>query len=225
MIVYNVNKGIDQALSKHCNFMQDNIDDELTEEYSQLANEAISFRQEVLNALGRPDDAITSIKVLQMSCAEYSAFRRNVKQLLIDSIGRDITDDEAIERIDHLSSYLVPKLKEFRDTICGYLNIHSEDTRDDMQKAVDNIYSLIRFKQCHELIVKEANQFRHDVKQLLIDRIGRDIKDDEAIAEIKRLQRQSLEADTPRPIDQIEIAKLKRELSIANKVIARLVGE
>lgn len=102
---------------------------------------------------------------------------------------------------------------------------------DDAISFVEHLIDRYKhWERDHEFI-----QFALEVKQLLIDLVGRDISNDEAIAEIKQLQ---LTGDKDREIERLKneyqqklienekyVAKLIGDIRFANKVIARLVGE
>ena len=131
-------------------------------------------------------------------------FRSQIKQALYEGVRKDkypsideFPDDDAISFVEHL------------------IDRHKHWGRDH-----------------------EFTQFALEVKQLLIDLVGKGISNDEAIAEIKRLQQSTQPIDIlemsvnaneirEKEFDVLleEVTKLKSDLRIANKVIARLVGE
>ncbi len=128
----------------------------------------------------------------------------------------------------------------FRDRVKQALNLGGKDLSDD--DAIVFVERLIsrhkHWERDHEFI-----RFAIEVKQLLIGSyVDATLTNDEAIAEIKRLQ-QLATSNNQDASHEEEIAKLKHtyrqalcenekyiakligDLRIANKVIARLVGE
>jgi hypothetical protein len=151
-------------------------------------------------------------------------FRSQIKQALYEGVRKDkypsideFPDDDAISFVEHL------------------IDRHKHWERDH-----------------------EFTQFALEVKQILIDSVGKDISNEEAIAEIKRLQTNQNRFDSATydpfqdkyKLENIEhaisfratvasyldcsygrneaiakIEQLRHDLIVANKVIARLVGE
>lgn len=131
----------------------------------------------LLYLLGNPDDAIAEIERLQNVGAESSEFRRDVKQHLIDLVGKDLSDQEAIKEIKRLQKVCanaqdkseLQDLKVFRDTICGYLNIEPTKTWQDTSQASSKIAFLTQFKECHDRDIRELDLDRfHEIDQLQI---------------------------------------------------------
>jgi hypothetical protein len=78
----------------------------------------------------------------------------------------------------------IKELAEFRDRVKSLLHVSPEVSDPDSIGFIE--YLMGRYKRWER--DHEVTQFALEVKQLLIDLVGKDISNDEAIAEIKRLQ-------------------------------------
>ena len=202
--------------------------------------ENLAFRANVLATLSNPDNAIAEIKRLQefrdrVKAALYESVRKDkydsyenipdddaitfisnlvsrhkhwerdheivqfaleVKQLLIDKVGKDLTDDEAIAEIKRLQQHEIKRSKS------GEM-------------------------QCLEIENRQLKQQLSGIASFL--GLPNDAKQPEicyAIIEMRKTLSKPQE-NTANLVDNsyIAIENLQHELRIANKVIARLLGE
>ena len=217
-----------------------------------VANE---FRDQVKFLFGEglsDDETIAAIKARRWDQNQSNRFVMAIKETL--SQGK-LSDDEAIAKIKELSeqSQLLGEITDIlnrANTECldhrrfkqeekivltgfrGLCDIHAALFKKRSE------YEIYGSRIINDLLNHEFTQFALEVKQLLIDSVGKDISNEEAIAEIKRLQQSTQPIDIlemsvnaneirEKEFDVLleEVTKLKSDLRIAKKVIARLVGE
>jgi hypothetical protein len=245
------------------------------------AIQAMSFRDRVKAALFEgvhkdkyespetlpDDDAISFVQYL-VSRQKYwkrddevNQFAIEVKQLLIDLVGKDISNDEAIAKIKELAEQTqilgeigdilrmangecfdyrrFKQLIEFRDQVKKLLfhnplQESSETTIDKLKEVINSNSRLHEFwltimdlvgadlSSCHDSIDDFAIS---KIKQLLSVKVG-DVQITGNPSEVAEALRKEVEVyREPLSNEQTVIANLRHDLLVANKVIARLVGE
>jgi hypothetical protein len=129
---------------------------------------------------------------------EFTQFALEVKQLLIDSVGKDISNEEAIAEIEQLTGDKDREIKRLNGDISGiasFLNLPSD------AKQPDICFAIMELKQ-------EKKKYYKGYFQL------------EVISKYLKLP------ENCKPMDiTTEVIELKEELDQAKKIIARLVGE
>ena len=127
---------------------------------------------------------------------ESSQFRENVKQCLIDLVGKDLTDDEAISEIKRLQQVAVDGSSSRSMTgIAQFLGL-PDDT-----KQPDICFAIMELKNKNKKYFKDSFQLEVIAKYL---KLPGDCKPSDIFT---------------------EVIELKEELTQSKKIIARLVGE
>jgi hypothetical protein len=129
---------------------------------------------------------------------EFTQFALEVKQLLIDSVGKDISNEEAIAEIEQLTGDKDREIKRLNGDISGiasFLNLPSD------AKQPDICFAIMELKQ-------EKKKYYKGYFQL------------EVISKYLKLP------ENCKPMDiTTEVIELKEEMDQAKKIIARLVGK
>lgn len=157
---------------------------------------------------------------------DLKEFRKNVNGLfsvaylsdkaILDKIA-DRNDEwfKAVEFRDQIKAALYKGVR--KDT---YESIH-DFSDDDAMSFINHLMD--RYK--HWTRDHEMTQFALEVKECLIDLVGKDLTNYEAIAEIKRLQQVAIVAKEEPIATVVEMNYLRSKVVVLEKVIARLVGE
>jgi hypothetical protein len=233
-------------------------DDQMLARIEKMYNDltaANEFRDQVKFLFGEglsDDETIAAIKARRWDQNQSNRFVMAIKETL--SQGK-LSDDEAIAKIKELSEQ-----SQLLSEIGDILRMANTECLDHYRSKQEEKIVLTGFRRLcdihlalfkkrseyeiygsriiNDLLNHEFTQFALEVKQLLIDSVGKDISNEEAIAEIKRLQQSTQPIDIlemsvnaneirEKEFDMLleEVTKLKSDLRIAKKVIARLVGE
>jgi hypothetical protein len=233
-------------------------DDQMLARIEKMYNDltaANEFRDQVKFLFGEglsDDETIAAIKARRWDQNQSNRFVMAIKETL--SQGK-LSDDEAIAKIKELSEQ-----SQLLSEIGDILRMANTECLDHYRSKQEEKIVLTGFRRLcdihlalfkkrseyeiygsriiNDLLNHEFTQFALEVKQLLIDSVGKDISNEEAIAEIKRLQQSTQPIDIlemsvnaneirEKEFDMLleEVTKLKSDLRIAKKVIARLVGK
>ena len=233
-------------------------DDQMLARIEKMYNDltaANEFRDQVKFLFGEglsDDETIAAIKARRWDQNQSNRFVMAIKEVLNQG---KLSDDEAIAKIKELSEQ-----SQLLSEIGDILRMANTECLDHYRSKQEEKIVLTGFRRLcdihlalfkkrseyeiygsriiNDLLNHEFTQFALEVKQLLIDSVGKDISNEEAIAEIKRLQQSTQPIDIlemsvnaneirEKEFDMLleEVTKLKSDLRIAKKVIARLVGE